>query len=338
MMAASMDNFAPHPWLRNAHAMTLVSALWPRGTPRLPRAQDRLFEVDAGTQLLAKCHWQAQRRAHPALVLVHGLEGSSESAYMRGLAEKAFLSGFSILRLNQRCCGGTDHLTPTLYNSGLSGDYRAILAELVERDALPEIFFAGYSMGGNLVLKMAGELGGAAPQALRGVCAVCPSLDLVACTDALSEPQNMLYQRHFVHRLKARLRRKARLFPGRFRLNVLDGVRTVREFDNAITAPHGGYRDAADYYQRASAARVLRQVSVPTLIVTAKDDPLVPFRLFEASGIDGNPHITLVAPDHGGHCGFISRAGGWGRYWVETRVVEFCRGLAVPCGDGCRNG
>jgi uncharacterized protein len=248
---------------------------------------------------------------------------------MRGLAEKAFVSGCNVLRMNQRNCGGTERLTPTLYNSGLSGDCHAVLRELIAQDALPALFFVGYSMGGNLVLKMAGEFGTAAPPELRGVVGVCPTIDLAVCVDALESRENALYEWNFVRGLKARMRRKARLFPGRYRLDAMARVRTVREFDDVFTAPYCGYRNAVDYYERASAARVARSIAVPTLILTAKDDPFVPFAPFCAPGIAGNSHIRLVAPDHGGHCGFISRNRGWERYWAEARVVEFCRNPAA---------
>jgi predicted alpha/beta-fold hydrolase len=323
-----VKEYSPPPWLRNRHAMTLAGALWPRPAlnsgGRLPAAEERLFEVEPGTRLLARCQWQARPRDCATLVAVHGLEGSSESAYMRGLAEKAFARGFNVLRVNQRTCGGTEALTPTLYCSALSGDYRAILEELLERDRLPAVFFAGYSMGGNLVLKMAGELGAAAPAELRRVCAVCPTMELAACVDAIAAPGNALYQWKFVRGLKARMRRKARLFPGRYSLKGLERVRTLREFDDSITAPHFGYGDAADYYHRASACRVVQQIAVPTLILTAQDDPVVPFRIFDGPEVRGNGQITLLAPEHGGHCAFISRSAGWERFWAEARVVEFC--------------
>jgi len=307
--------------------MTLAGALLPRRFPALPRASDRLFTVEPGTRLLARCHWQREPRQSPALVVVHGLEGSSESGYMRGLAAAAFAAGFSVLRVNQRNCGGSERLTPTLYNSGLSADFRAVLFELIEKDALPRLFFAGYSMGGNLVLKMAGELGAAAPPQLRGVCGICPTLDLASCVDAIARPENRLYQRHFVRALKSRMRRKARLYPGRFELNGLARVRTVREFDDVITAPCCGYAGAADYYQRASALRVIDRIAVPALIVTSQDDPVVPFEAFLSPQVSGNPHIQLIAPEFGGHCAFISRSRGPQRYWAEARIVEFCRRL-----------
>lgn len=166
-----MKEFRPHPWLLNPHVATVAAAYWPRNLSRLAAAAERLFEVEPDTRLLAKCHWQADRRRHPALVLVHGLEGSSESRYMLGIADKAFAAGFSVLRMNQRNCGGTEHLTPALYNSDLSGDYRAVLEELMERDALPEVFFAGYSMGGNLVFENGrGARRASAPRASGRVC------------------------------------------------------------------------------------------------------------------------------------------------------------------------
>ena len=317
--------FQPHPLLRNPHLMTVAAAYWARPLGRLSRAAERLFEVEPGTQLLAKCHWQPEPQHHPTIALVHGLEGSSESSYMLGIAEKAFAAGFNAIQLNQRNCGGTERLTPTLYNSGLSGDYRAVLLELIERDALPEVFFTGYSMGGNLVLKMAGELAAEAPPQLRAVCAVNPGLDLAACADAIAWPQNFLYEWNFLHGLKQRLRRKARLFPGRYSLDGLGRLRTLREFDDAITAPAFGYRNADDYYHRASAIRVVEAIRVPTLILSAQDDPFVPFASFRDPAITTNASLTFVASEHGGHCGFISRFGGDERFWAEARVVEFCR-------------
>ena len=304
--------------------MTLAGALLPRRTTVLRRAEDRLFEVERGTQLLARCHWQLQATQAPTLAIVHGLEGSSESGYVRSLAAKAFAAGFNVLRVNQRNCGGTERLTATLYNSGLSADFRAILFELIQRDRLKQIFLAGYSMGGNLVLKLSGELGQVAPPELRGVCAVCPTLDLAACVDAIERPENRIYQWHFVRQLKSRMRRKAKLFPGQFELKGMDAVRTVREFDDAITAPCCGYRNAVDYYERASALRVADRIVVPTLILTSKDDPVVPFESFGAPEIAGNPQIRVAMAERGGHCAFISRFRGAERHWAEARVLEFC--------------
>jgi predicted alpha/beta-fold hydrolase len=245
---------------------------------------------------------------------------------MLGTAEKAFVSGFNVIRLNQRNCGGTEKLTPTLYHSGLSGDIEAVLLELIKNDGLPEIFAAGFSMGGNLVLKMAGESGDAVPRELRAIVAIAPALDLAACADALAQPRNFLYNRHFVKSLKKHMRYKSSLYPDLFPLqfSTFRRIRTVRDFDDLVTARFCGFRDAADYYKRSSASNLLSAIRRPTLILTAQDDPFVPFGPFQDSAIQENPHITLIAPPHGGHCAFISEEAGADRFWAEARIVEFC--------------
>jgi predicted alpha/beta-fold hydrolase len=316
--------FQPHPLLRSGHAQTIAAAFVPRRFD-LPRAENRLFQVDTWSKLLGQCHWQERKkRENPVLVIVHGLEGSSDSNYVRGIAEKAYLRGYHVVRMNQRNCGGTEGLTPTLYNSGMSGDYQAVLEELIEKDGFEQIFFAGYSMGGNLVTKMAGEFGEDAPVALKGVCAVCPAIDLAACADALERRDNYLYQRHFVKGLMSRYARKAKLFPSRYPMNGLAPVRTVREFDDVITAPQFGFRDADEYYEAVGAKRLVDQVRVPLLVITAEDDPFIPFANFLALRLEQYPAIRFYPVQHGGHCGFISRFSGSERFWAEARIVEFC--------------
>jgi predicted alpha/beta-fold hydrolase len=322
-----VKEFRPHLLLRNAHAMTIAANFWPRPVPLLPRGVARSFEIEPGTQVLGVCHWQKNPRQHPTLVVLHGLEGSCESGYMRGTGEKAWIAGFNVVRLNQRNCGGSEKLSPTLYHSGLSCDVRGVVLELAECDALPEIFAAGYSMGGNLVLKMAGEMGASPAAALRGVVAIAPALDLAACADALSKPRNFIYEHHFVTRLKRHMRHKASLFTDLYPLHAVPGfrrVRTVREFDDVITARYCGFEDASDYYARSSASRVVSEIRVPTLIIAAQDDPFVPFGPFQNPAIVGNRWITLIAPEHGGHCAFISQDDGPERFWAEARIVEFC--------------
>lgn len=326
-MACVMDKFEPHRLLKNGHAMTIAAASVRRRFD-LPQAEQRLFQVDAESRILGKCHWQpGKRRDAPVVVILNGLEGSSESNYVCGIAEKAFRLGFHAVRLNQRNCGGTEALTPTLYNSGMSADYKVVLEELSNGDGFEQVFFAGYSMGGNLVTKMAGEFGDAVPKALRGVCAVCPAMDLGACADALERRENFFYQRHFVKGLMARYARKAKLFPQRYPLNGIGPVRSVREFDDKITAPQFGYRDAQDYYDAVGAKKVVAQVRLPMLMITAQDDPFVPYELFLRANPGQNPAIRFVTPEHGGHCGFISKRAGAERFWAEQRIVEFCEAI-----------
>ena len=326
-MGAMIPQFEPHPLLRNGHAMTIAAALVPRRFDLL-HAEERRFQVDKESSLLGHCHWQPGKRIDaPVLVIVHGLEGSSDSNYARGIAEKAFRRGFHVVRMNQRNCGPSEELTPTLYNSAMSADYRAVLEELATADGFEGIFFVGYSMGGNLVTKMAGEYDANAPRALRGVCTVCPAIDLAACAEALERRENFIYQRRFVKGLLSRYARKRQKYPQRYPEKLPGRIRTVREFDEAIIAPQFGYRDADDYYQQASAKRVIPNVRVPMLLITAQDDPFVPYSSFVASRVSDNPCIQLLAPVRGGHCGFISKRSGAERFWAEQRIVEFCEGI-----------
>jgi uncharacterized protein len=319
--------FDPPFFLRNAHLMTLVPRYWPRG-PLLNNipVEARLFPVTPETKILGCCHWQPNRRSCATVILVHGLEGCSESHYMHGIASKAYRAGMNVIRMNQRNCGGTEHLTPTLYNSGLSQDYRSIVDELASADGLMRIWLLGYSMGGNLILKAVGETGSSQP-ALAGAIAVCPNINPTQCVDALERPSNWIYHHHFLTRLKARMRRKAPLFPGKWDLTGLDGIRTLREFDDRYTAIDGGYRSGADYYDRAGARHVLGSIAVPTTIITAQNDPFIPYSMFALPDMKNNPSIRLIAPRHGGHCGFFQGfSNGEDPYWAENRIVDAIKG------------
>jgi predicted alpha/beta-fold hydrolase len=325
--------FTPHRVWRSGHAQTIIGYLTPRRS-RLRRLhaddETRLFQVEADVQMLAHCRWQESRTEHPTLVLLHGLEGSSESVYMLGTADKAFQNGFNTVRVNMRNCGGTEHLTPTLYHSGLSSDMLAITRELIAQDCLQHIYLCGFSMGGNIVLKFAGEMGADTPAELQAVCAVSPSLDLRACALAIEHPSNRIYQRRFVRSLHRRLRQKAALFPNRYDTGDLARVRTVREFDEAYTAPHAGFRDADDYYAQSSALPLLANTRRPVLIVHAQDDPFVPFESFKHPNVSDNPNVVLLAPSGGGHVGFVAARDPHNpedRFWAENRVVEFCRAI-----------
>lgn len=303
-----------------------VWASW-RRFARLPDADIRVFDVAPDARVLAKCHWQRAPRSRPTL-LPHGLEGSADAHYIRGLADKAFAAGFNVVRLNQRNCGGTDHLSVGVYHSGLTADPVTVTRELVERDHLESICVAGYSLGGNLALKLAGEFGAAAPPELEAIAAISPTLELGVCIDAIERRSNWAYQRNFVSALKQRVRRKAALYPSHYSTAPLAGVRTIRQFDEAYTARLWGFRDATDYYDRASSMRVAHLIRVPTLIITAADDPFVPVEQFGDPAVTGNPHIRLVVTPRGGHGGFLARRtnGAGDRYWAERAVVDFMAG------------
>jgi uncharacterized protein len=311
------------PLIRGGHLQTLYAWARPRRFPRLPPPEARYFDVASDSRVLAHCHWHERRHEHPTVLLLHGLEGSSLAHYMWGLSDKAWAAGWNVVRLNQRNCGQTEHLSRGLYHSGLTHDPIFVLRELIAADRVDVLAVAGYSLGGNLTLKLAGELRDTMPE-LKAVCAVSPVMDLGRCVEALERRSNYPYQWNFVRNLKGRMRRKAATFPDVYDLSPLPRIWTVRQFDEAYTAPHHGFRDATDYYHRASAMRVIERIAIPALILTAEDDPFVPADPFRDPAVTNNPNITVAVTPHGGHCAYVERSRpGYDGYWAEREVVRF---------------
>jgi uncharacterized protein len=325
--------FQPRRFLRNGHLQTIMGN-YLRRINSLPAPEEQLVEVSPATatqmssQVLCHCHWQPEevRAERPTAIIVHGLEGSSNSQYVVGNSNKLWRAGCNIVRMNMRNCGDTEALTPTLYHSGLSNDVLAVMNFFIERYALQSVSLIGYSMGGNLVLKLAGELGTNAPEQLRSVIGVSPAIDLGPSADALHLPQNRIYEMKFLRALLRRFRRKATLFPRAYDPNRAAGIHSLREFDDQITALYSGFSGAEDYYYRAAAARVLEHIAVPTLILHALDDPFIRLTVESRKKIQENVATTLIESAHGGHCAFLAppdATNGYDGYWAEHTLVRF---------------
>lgn len=318
--------FKPQSPFKGPHSQTLAAYAWPRHY-RFKRAaadEERVFEMEPGARVLAQCRWQRRRRQHSTIAIWHGMEGSTSSLYMIAIADKAFQAGFNVVRVNIRNCGGTEHLTPTLYHGGLTADLRSVVDELIERDGLRRIFLLGFSLGGNMVLKLAGEYGEHPPREVAAICAISPSVDLQSSTNHVLREQNWIYHKRFVRSLKDKIRLKQSLFPNLYDLSRLPAIRTIRDFDEEFTSLAYGFANADDYYYRASSIRVADGIRIPSLIIHAQDDPFIPFEPLRQKAFSENPYILLIAPERGGHVGFISSgAKGEDRFWAENRAVQF---------------
>lgn len=336
--------FVPARFFTQGDLQTLAAYFWPgRFRPRdVTGDEERLFEVGPDSRVLARCRWQPDRTQHPTLVMWHGLEGSSMSAYMLSTAAKIFYRGFNVVRMNLRNCGGTEHLTPTLYHGGLTEDLRVVLDELINEDRLSRIVIAGFSLGGNLTLKLTGEFADQAPEQLKAVVAISPSVDLQASSDLLNHPRNFVYHGNFLYHMKRRIKLKQQLYPELYDSAGLSRISTLVQFDDRYVAPAFGFADARDYYAKASALPHLSRIRVPTLIIHALDDPFIPYAPLknalnprpqsDASSdveITTNENILLVSPPRGGHVAFVSADSlGEDRFWAENRLVDFA-GLAT---------
>jgi predicted alpha/beta-fold hydrolase len=330
--------FKPRRFLSNGHLQTIFGNFL-RRQDRMPEPVAQLVEVSPArdrqiaSQILCHCHWQPlpERPERPTVIILHGLEGSSKSQYVVGNANKLWRAGCNVIRMNMRNCGGSERLTPTLYHSGLSSDVDRVMHFFRDSQKLQTISLLGYSMGGNLMLKLAGELGSNAPPELRSVIGVSPAVDLQASASCLHEWQNRIYERRFLRALLKRFRRKAALFPHVFDPQRASGIDSLRDFDDRITALYSGFKSAEDYYYRAAAARVLDNIAVPTLILHALDDPFV--RLIESTreSIAGNPSITFIETTHGGHCAFLAEPEkNNDGYWAEHTALRFIFEHAWP--------
>jgi predicted alpha/beta-fold hydrolase len=306
-----MDPFRP--LFRNPHLQTILGHYWRVGPARRP-VDRRRFRTDPEVEVEVLSEHPLGEAAGE-IVMVHGLEGSADAGYMRRLSGLAVAAGFATHRLNLRTCGGTEHLCATLYHAGLTTDLLAVLKALRAEGRDPA-FLAGFSLGGNMVLKLAGELGETASDLIGGVVSVSTPLDLDACSRRIADPSNRVYEKRFVRRMIARLRATGRYAPPEFA-----GLGSVRAIDDRITAPSFGFGTAANYYRTQSAIRFLHAIRVPVLLIQAKDDIFVPFEIFEHEAVRSNPRIELLATEYGGHLGFLGRSPE--RFWADAAIMEW---------------
>jgi len=308
------------PFLRNPHLSTLAGNFWKRAIDesRFP-TREAVYTTEPGTRVLVHENRPAGQ-VKAEVLIVHGLEGSSWSGYMVSLAQALCENGFASHRLNMRGCGGSEHLTPTLYHSGLTVDALSVLRHIRSNTSAP-LFLAGFSLGGNLTLKLAGEIGSEAAAPVSGFIAVSTPIDLAECVRRIDSRENFLYQQRFVRSLCRRYRRRHIAQPELFPLNGLDRIRTIYDFDDQFTAPHFGFGTAANYYRTQSALNFVAGIRTPTLVVQAQNDPMIPFRLFADPRLAGNPAIHLLGVPHGGHLGFISRR--QPRFWLDPVIIHW---------------
>jgi len=308
------------PLFRNPHLATIAGNFWPRPDgERRWAVETLLIPAEPGVQVLVHSQRPASEpKAH--LVLVHGLEGSSAAGYARSMAYAALERGFAVHRFNMRGCGNTEHLALTSYHAGQTSDLLAVLRHFRASTPAP-LFLAGFSLGGNIALKLAGELGRGAAPLIAGVCAVSTPIDLAACAAALALPKNFIYQRRFLSRLKDRIRRRHRQAPEMYTLEHLPKIRTIADFDDHYTAPLFGFGTAANYFRTQSSNQFLERIRIPALLIQAKDDPLIPFSVFDHPAFAANPNLRLLAVEHGGHLGFLSRRRP--RFWLDGVVLDW---------------
>jgi len=331
-------DFTPRRLLRNGHLMTLAGNFLPRPHGPLPepeailvKVQDPIpgYEEYGPSSVLCHVNWQPEqvRSQRLTVLLVHGLEGSSASQYMLGNALRAWKAGCNVVRMNMRSCGATDRLSPAIYHSGCWQDVARVVEHIVQQHHLHAVALIGYSMGGNLVLNYAGQFGNRVPPYLKAAIGISPLMDLAVSSSALHEPQNRVYEQYFLRSMLARIRRKADLFP-RLYLSlctnrILQKIHSMRDFDEYVVAPFGGFASADDYYDAVASSHVAAQLGLPVLIVHSLDDPFIRMRPETREALLNNPHVSFIETGHGGHCAFLAPGLGDDGYWAEKTLFGF---------------
>jgi predicted alpha/beta-fold hydrolase len=322
-MSTMLDVFRPLFWLRNPHAQTVAGVVWKGSAFPYPTVRRRVRLPDGDQLVLHDTVPAGWRTGDPIAVLLHGLGGSHRSGGIVRMARLLLARGIRTVRLDLRGAGAGFHLARGCYNAGCSADVRVALQAIHRSTPDSPLWLAGISLGGNVALKLAGETADHPVANLTRVAAIAPPVDLAACLELLSQPQNRIYQWHFVRDLLREARRRARLFPDP-PLPNFPRRPSLRMFDDLYTAPRAGFRDAAEYYARSSSAQFVPQIRVPTLILAARDDPFVAFEPIEQ--LIRPAHVAVRLTDHGGHGGFLGADGAGGFCWGERAVAAWLAG------------
>lgn len=275
------------------------------------------MEDGTGDVLLADLHVPA-RGARPLAILIHGLTGCGESFYVLATARTLLDRGFPVLRLNLRGAGPNAGACREQYHAGRTGDIARVLAALDPALTRHGVVAAGYSLGGNVLLKLLGEAG--AGTAIRRAAAVSPPLDLAAAARCILRPRNRLYHRYLLARMKEEARATRGGLAPRFAAAV-EAASTIVAYDDTVVAPRYGFASAADYYARCSSGAALAGIRVPTLIVHARDDPWIPAAAHEAAAVRRNPALAIALTARGGHVGFHGAGGK--TPWHDAQIAAF---------------
>ncbi|MEC9341010.1 MAG: alpha/beta fold hydrolase [Pseudomonadota bacterium] len=303
--------------LKSGHLQTVLPTLL-RAVPEVRYQRTRLTLRDKDFVDLDCSSVTSDRVA----VLCHGLEGSTDTHYMRGMTRALNRAGWDVVGFNFRGCSGEPNLQPRFYHSGATDDLAEVVDAVTSRRALTHLALVGFSLGGNLVLKYLGEARGDYPPSLAAAVAISVPCDLGECATRLGALQNQVYARRFLRHLKNKVRDKARHLPGLIDLTPLPTIHSIEAFDEHYTAPLNGFANARDYWMRCSSRYFLDRLASPVLLLSAANDPLLTPACYPVDVARRSDRLTLEIPPHGGHVGFMQHPTD-GRYWHEQRAVDF---------------
>ena len=313
-----LSEFNPSFPLKNGHLGTIWPTLFRKGTVDFERTRMATEDGD-----FIDLDWVARGNAK-LLIIGHGLEGSSASSYVVGLTKNAIQQGFDVMAINWRGCSGQSNLKFESYHTGKSADLKEVIAHICQQYSYPAMYYTGFSMGGNIGLKYAGEESEKLPPQLNGICAISTPVDLESSSYQLAKSQNKVYMYRFLRTLKAKYLQKVAQFPEKkLDTKKILAARTFLAFDQYFTAPANGFESAQDYWTKSSSKPFLKRIHVPTLILNAKNDPFLAPACFPYSEVSQNPFLEMLTPKFGGHVGFVYAPRQLETTWAEHKILEF---------------
>jgi uncharacterized protein len=332
------DSHLSPAWLPNGHFQSIYPALfrkikltyqreriptpdhdflnldWSMGSKQLAVGSKQLVEIDLQT---------LNSKLQTLVILSHGLEGDSSRQYITGMVRLLNAHGYDCLAWNYRSCGGEMNLQPRFYHSGETTDLDWVVRHAIGK-GYTEIYLMGFSLGGNITLKYLGERGTQLPPEIKKAVVFSVPMDLSACSHNINKRENWVYAKRFLGTLKTKAATKGTTYPQHINVGLLNQVKTVWDFDHFYTGPLHGFEGAEDYYRRCSSKYIVQNITIPTLIVNAKNDPLVPYESLPIAEIEQIPHVWLELTTQGGHCGFRPQMlADEGVYWSERRALDF---------------
>lgn len=314
----SIATYSPPRLFRSAHLQTIYPTLY-RRTPLITSQRERIETPDRD---FLDLDWSAKNGGRRLAILTHGLEGHSRGHYCQGMAAALQRAGRDVLAWNFRGCSGEPNRKLQSYHSGATGELQIVLDHVLSTTGYEELALVGFSLGGNLMLKYLGDQGSDLDPRIHAAFALSVPCDLASSAKKLEHWQNRIYMARFMRSLRTKVRDKAKRFPDQLSTGDLDRMRTFAEFDNVYTGPIHGFRDADDYWTQSSCRHVLQSIAIPTLLVSAQDDPFLTPECFPHEVAKINPNFHLEIPRHGGHLGFVEFSDS-GEYWSERRAVAF---------------
>lgn len=306
-------------WLPNRHLQTIYPNILRKITDVVYQ-RERIDTPDGDFLDLDWCKTPASNQR--LIIMSHGLEGDSHRTYMKGMVRAFSQQNWDVLTWNYRGCSGENNRLVTAYHSGATYDLDTVVKHALSLNTYHEVVMIGFSLGGNLTLKYLGEQGTSLPKAIQKSVIFSAPVDLASCADEISKPHNFIYAKRFLRTLKQKLKLKIAQYPDAFAPDIMQKIKTLRDFDNLYTAPIHGFEDAQDYYTQCSARYFLDTIAIPTLIVNAWNDSFLAPACYPKAQIEKLDKVFLEVPAKGGHCGFAP-ANQQGLYWSEQRALEF---------------